>query len=277
MTRMPLLLSPLLLLVAGTALADEKQCAHSAPKSLQLDYTGVRTVAFSIGGNKLKLDAAPGARATVAGRACASSANLLDQLVLSQEKRGDKLIVTAARTNTTSSWFGNNYAYMTLNATVPTDVTVEMSVGSGDTWITGTSSLHATVGSGDLEASRIRGAASVSVGSGDASFNDVGSLDVRSVGSGDVNASNVRGAVKVGSIGSGDFELDGAAGNVDIASIGSGDADLKRVTGHVTLGSVGSGDFSVDGVSGNLTVRSSGSGSVHHNGVKGTVDIPRKR
>lgn len=277
MTRMALILSPFLLLIAGTAVADDKACAHSAPKSLQLDYSGIRTVAFSIGGNKLKLDAAPGARATVSGRACASSANLLEQLVLSQEKRGDKLIVTAARTNTSSAWFGNNYAYMTLTATVPADIAVEMSVGSGDAWVTGTSSLHATVGSGDLEASRIRGGASVSVGSGDADFTDVGSLDVRSVGSGDVNARNVRGTVKVGSIGSGDFELDGAGGNVDVGSIGSGDADIKRVTGHVTLGSIGSGDFNVDGVSGNLTVRSSGSGSIRHNGVTGTVDVPRKR
>lgn len=263
------------LLPIGAARADD-QCEHSAPRSLALDYAGVRTVKFSIGQHKLKLDAAPATRATVSGRACASSAKLLPQLLLTSEKRGDVLLVSARRDGNSNWSFGNNYAYMTLTGTVPANVAVEMAVGSGDAWIDGVASLKGSVGSGDLEAKRVRGATSITVGSGDAEFDDIGSLDVGSIGSGDVKARRVRAGVKVGSIGSGDLQLDGVGTNVDIGSIGSGDADVKNVKGNVTLSSIGSGDLDVDTVGGNVVVRSKGSGSVTTKQVSGSVDVPKR-
>jgi hypothetical protein len=275
MTRFLLALCALSLLSGGAA-ASDRRCAHSEARNLALDLSGVKTVRFVIGHNELRVDAAANARPGVTGRACASGANLLGQLVLDQRREGDKLVVHARRDGN-SGWLGNQYAYMALEAKVPQDVMVQLDVGSGDAWVTGASALSADVGSGDVEARNIRGLVTAKVGSGDIELRDIGSLHVLSIGSGDVDAYDVRGNVEVGSIGSGDFTLKGAGGDVRIGSIGSGDADLERVSGNVAVGSIGSGDLDVADVTGNLTVRSKGSGSVNHSRVSGTIDLPRRR
>lgn len=263
------------LLAASTpAFADE--CRHSSPRDLSLDLDGVKTVMFEIAHNELRVDATPGATAAISGRACATSTGQLDHLTLTQERQGDKLVVRARREGNRSLWIGKNYAYMTLNASVPDNVMVQLNVGSGDAWVTGASALSADVGSGDVEARRIRGRVTAKVGSGDIELDDIGALHVLSIGSGDVVAQNVRGNVEVGSIGSGDFTVKGAGGNVEIGSIGSGDAEAERVTGNVVVGSVGSGKVDVSDVSGGLTVRSKGSGDIRHSQVAGTIDIPRR-
>ena len=86
----------LLLAAAAPAFADDP-CAHSAPRSLQLDLAGVRTVVFDIGHNDLRLDARAGGKGAVSGKACASDASYLDQLKLTQQKTGDTLLVKAWR------------------------------------------------------------------------------------------------------------------------------------------------------------------------------------
>ncbi|WP_454830605.1 DUF4097 family beta strand repeat-containing protein [Pseudoxanthomonas wuyuanensis] len=266
-----------LLSLPVTALADEN-CKHSQPRDLQLELAGVKAVVFEIGPHELKVDSRPGASAAVHGRACASEAGSLEQLKLTQQKVGDKLLVRAARDGQSYGlFFGRNYAYMELSASLPDDMPVQLKVGSGDAEVTGAPVLSVDVGSGDVLARGIRGLAAASVGSGDINFEDVGSLQVFSIGSGDVGARQVRGDAKVGSIGSGDFELDRADGDVEIGSIGSGDADLRNIAGSVSVGSVGSGSVDARDVGGDFTVRSSGSGSLKHSNVSGRVDLPRKR
>lgn len=263
-------------LLAASAPAMARECAHTAPRNLDLDLNGVKTVMFEIANNALRVDAAPAAAATVGGRACASEAGMLEQLQLTQERRGDKLVVRARREGGRWVSLGSNYAYMTLEATVPDNIMVQLNVGSGDAWVTGAASLSADVGSGDVEARRIRGPVTAKVGSGDIELDEIGALHVLSIGSGDVVARNVRGHVKVGSIGSGDFTVKGARGKVEIGSIGSGDAEAERVTGDVMVGSIGSGSLEVSDVSGGLTVRAKGSGDIAHSGVAGNIDIPRR-
>lgn len=266
----------LLAFATAPALAAEP-CAHSAPRNLTLDLTGVRTVVFDIGHNELRLDARGGAGGAVTGRACASDAAYLDQLKLTQQKTGDTLVVKAWREgNNLSGLLGNRYSVLRLSATLPDSLPVKLQVGSGDAWVAGVHSLDATVGSGDLDVRRVRGAVSARVGSGDIELDDVGPLNVPAIGSGDVSARNVRGAVEVGSIGSGDFSLDRASGAVKIGSIGSGDANLASVGGAIDVGSVGSGDLTVRGAA-SLAVRSVGSGDVDHRDVRGAVDLPRRR
>lgn len=268
-----------LALPAAPALADDdKACRHSAPQSLVLDIGDARSIEFRVGASKLRLDGKPGRDGSLQGRACASSADDLGRLQLEQSREGDRLVVRLNREQR-SGWtlFGNHYAYFDLSGSVPDGIPVEVTVGSGDAWLQGLSSLGLTVGSGDAEARRIRGEVRATVGSGDITLDDIGSLDGGSIGSGDLAARNVRGDARMGSIGSGDLELRGVGGAVGIGSIGSGDADLERVTGSVEVGSVGSGDVDASGVGGDLRVRSLGSGSVDHDGVAGRVDIPRKR
>lgn len=266
------------LLLPLAAAAQDGRCKESQPRELRLDLAGVKTVMFEVGPHKLRLDATDDPDAMLRGRACASSAERLPQLRIEQERNGDRLLVRLHREDSVLGFsFGNGYAYLELSGQVPDDVLVQLKVGSGDAWLTGAAAMSADVGSGDVEAKRIRGLATAKVGSGDIAYDDIGALEIVSIGSGDVVARNVRGAVEVGSIGSGDFELDGARGDVEIGSIGSGDAELGDIDGNVTVGSIGSGDVGARDIRGDLIVRSKGSGSIEHSGVTGTVEIPRRR
>lgn len=275
MPRILLLMS--LALLSTTAIADDRRCEHAAPRSLALDYTGVKTVAFEIGHNAVRIDATRSPQGRVEGQACASGAALLDQLTLTQERKGDKLVVRALRDGARGLSLGTHYAYMTLQAGVPDDVMLQLNVGSGDAWVTGAQALSIDLGSGDVDARRIAGKVTAKVGSGDIELEDIGALHVLSIGSGDVSARNVRGQTEVGSIGSGDFSLEQGGGDVRIGSIGSGDAEIEHITGNVSVGSIGSGGLEVSRISGNLGVRSKGSGDISHSAVGGTVDVPRRR
>lgn len=284
-----------LLLLPLTALADEPQCKFNAPRDLKLDVAGAKAIVFEVNQHDLVLQAGPGA-AQLGGRACASNADWLPQLTVTQQKVGDKLVVKLQRENQGLSWnmSGNSYAYLDLRGTLPDNVLVQMKVGSGDASVTGAHSLSADVGSGDIKLREIKGLVTAAIGSGDVELDGAGGLNLLSVGSGDFNARNLRGKATVGTIGSGDLTLDGVAGNVDIRTVGSGDVDLRQVKGSVSLGNIGSGDFEADGVggsvtverhgsgdvtvrdvSGDLTVANSGSGDITHRGVGGKVQLPR--
>lgn len=284
-----------LLLLPLVALADEPQCLHSAPRDLKLDVAGAKAIVFQVAQHDLVLQAGPGP-AALSGRACASKADLLDDLTVTQSKENGKLVVRLQRANPGLSILsGQQYAYLDLRGTIPDNVLVQLNVGSGDASVTGAHSLSADVGSGDIKLHDIKGPVTAAIGSGDVELEGAGSLNLLSLGSGDVIARNLRGKAEVGNVGSGDLLLDGVGGNVDIKVVGSGDVDLRRVKGSVTLGGIGSGDFearevggnvkverhgsgdvTVRDVTGDLTVGSSGSGDVNHSNVRGRVQLPRK-
>ncbi len=268
-------LLPLLFLLPAAAFAGSPQCQHSQPRDLQLDLAGVKTVVFNVESHDLTVQASANAKAELKGQACASDAKLLDQLQLTQRKSGEKLYVDLHREGVSGGiFFGKNYAYLKLAGTLPDHVTVQLKVGSGDARVSGAPIVSADVGSGDVEASHIRGLVAAKVGSGDIKVEDAGSLQVISIGSGDLVAKRIRGPVKVGSIGSGDFSLNGATGDVEIDSIGSGDADIRDVSGSLRVDSLSSGDIDASGIRGNFSLRSKGSGSASHNDIGGRVSVP---
>lgn len=273
-TIKPLLFA--LALLPGVALADE-HCKFSQPQAMDLALAGVKAVVFEVNSHDLRLQASPGARAALSGRACASSQDLLGQLSLTQEKVGDKLVVRLQRESRgLNIGFGSSYAWLDITGTLPDTLLVQLKVGSGDASLSGAQAMSADVGSGDVKARDIKALATAAVGSGDIELDNVGALHVVSVGSGDVRVDGVRGDARVGSIGSGDLELRDVQGNVEIDSIGSGDADIGGVRGTVGLGTLGSGDLRVRDAGG-LRVRHSGSGSIDHSGIRGTVELPKKR
>ncbi|MGE4459378.1 MAG: DUF4097 family beta strand repeat-containing protein [Stenotrophomonas sp.] len=273
-TIKPLLFA--LALLPGVALADE-HCKFSQPQAMDLALAGVKAVVFEVNSHDLRLQASPGARAALSGRACASSQDLLGQLSLTQEKVGDKLVVRLQRESRgLNIGFGSSYAWLDITGTLPDTLLVQLKVGSGDASLSGAQAMSADVGSGDVKARDIKALAIAAVGSGDIELDNVGALHVVSVGSGDVRVGGVRGDARVGSIGSGDLELRDVQGNVEIDSIGSGDADIGGVRGTVGLGTLGSGDLRVRDAGG-LRVRHSGSGSIDHSGIRGTVELPKKR
>ncbi|AUZ55348.1 DUF4097 family beta strand repeat-containing protein [Stenotrophomonas acidaminiphila] len=273
-TIKPLLFA--LALLPGVALADE-HCKFSQPQAMDLALAGVKAVVFEVNSHDLRLQASPGARAALSGRACASSQDLLGQLSLTQEKVGDKLVVRLQRESRgLNIGFGSSYAWLDITGTLPDTLLVQLKVGSGDASLSGAQAMSADVGSGDVKARDIKALATAAVGSGDIELDNVGALHVVSIGSGDVRVGGVRGDARVGSIGSGDLELRDVQGNVEIDSIGSGDADISGVRGTVGLGTLGSGDLRVRDAGG-LRVRHSGSGSIDHSGIRGTVELPKKR
>jgi len=283
--RFLLLFSSLLSLAVGlVARADDdrRMCEFSEPRSLQLDYSGVRAVVFNVGESKLRVDATPHPQALVSGYACATSKALLGKLTLRQERQGDHLVVTLEREDGKGGeqprrGFLGGYGYMDLRVAVPQEVAVEVNVTSGDAWVTGAHTLTAKVGSGELEARRIPGTVTVSVGSGDVELRDIGALTVGSIGSGDIDVENVRGLVRVNSVGSGEFSLEAADGDVKIEAIGTGDVDLERVRGSVTVGSIGAGKLEVEDVAGDFALKARGHGRVEWKRIGGTVELPRQR
>lgn len=266
-----------LALLPATAFA-EQHCKFSQPQALDLQLGGVKAVVFEVNSHDLRLQASPGASAALSGRACASTQDLLSQLSLTQQKVGDKLVVTLKRDNQglNFNFSGNTYAYLDLTGRLPDTILVQLKVGSGDALLTGAHSMSADVGSGDVVARDIKGLATAAVGSGDIELHNVGAVYVTSIGSGDVRINGVRGDARIGSVGSGDAELGSVQGTVNVGSIGSGDVDVRNVRGAVNLDSIGSGDFQVRGAA-SLKVGRIGSGSVNHADVTGTVDLPKKR
>lgn len=249
-----------LLLVPVAAMADEPQCKFHADRNLDLDLGGVRQIRFVVNSHDLKVDGAAGGKPSVHGRACASTQEMADNLVVEQSKQGDTLVVEL-KDKRDGGWhmsWGSSYSYLKVQASVPGNLPIEVNVGSGDAGVRNVASLDSSAGSGDLEVDSVRGGVKANVGSGDVKLSNVGAVDIGSVGSGDLTARNVTGGVRIG-------------------TVGSGDAKLTDITGDVDVGTIGSGDLDVDGVKGNLTVRTTGSGDVDHKGVTGKVDIPRKR
>jgi len=251
-----LLLASLLLLPFAAQARDD--CKFQAPRNLQLDLSGVRSVQIDVRSNDLHLrgdNAARGGELT--GRACASSQELLDDLVVTQRRQGDVLIVELGRERT--HWtIGHSYTELEVNLKLPPAMPVTVNGGSGDAWVEGMKRLDAHVGSGDLHVKDLDGPLSASIGSGDLDASHVGSVELGAVGSGDFKAEDIKGDVRVGSIGSGDVTVKNVGGSVRVDTIGSGDLTARDVGGDLSLGAKGSGD-------------------VNYSGVRGKVSVPRDR
>lgn len=248
-----------LLLVPAVAMAYSSECAFHADRNLDLNLSGVRSVTFVTRAYDLHVEGtAPAGKGTVRGKACASSQEILDRLVVTQRRDGDTLLVELTD-NREGHWsFGHSYSDLKVDAAVPSSIPVIINVGSGEAKARGLATLESTVGSGKLEANDIKGAFSTTVGSGEATVENTGAVNVSTVGSGSFSASSVNGGVRIG-------------------TVGSGEAKLRNITGDVSVGTVGSGEIDVDGVKGNLTVNTKGSGDVSQHGVTGKVDVPRDR
>jgi hypothetical protein len=271
---------PLLLLLPFAADAA-RSCANEAPRNLTLDLAGVDSLQIEIGPHDLTLAGNASGGGRVEGRACSSDAGRLDDLQVTQERSGSRLILRATNEGQRSggwSLFGRQpqHQYLELRVQVPSGLPVTLAIGSGDARVEDLDALDVQIGSGDANVRRI-GALQAKVGSGDLVGGEVGSLKVDAVGSGDIALTGIAGNVEVGSVGSGDLVLRQVRGDVTIGSIGSGDVALHDVGGSVHTESIGSGDLVARGVGGDLVLRRKGSGDVRHSGVRGSVELPKRR
>lgn len=262
----------------------DTRCTHSAARDSNLDLSGVTMVVFDIGPHRLDVTtdrngAGSGKTGSIRGKACASDAKRLAELVVSQRREGDRLIVRAERNGLLrrGSWSGNTYSHFALTVTLPDNIAVDLKLGSGDATVDGVVSLSADVGSGNLDVHHIRGMLSAEVDSGNIQATDIGALRLASVGSGDVKVSDVHEDASVGSVNSGGLRIENTVGNIRITSIGSGAASLVNVGGNVNTDRIGSGTLKATDVHGNLSVDRVGSGSVHHRDVIGDIRLPDKK
>lgn len=274
----PLLAGLALLVVAGAAGAEP--CRYSAPRSVDLDATTLKSLLLNLGATDAHVRGVAGlSKIEVRGTACASNPQWLDDLRI-DTSHSDGVATVTVRTGDHETSFNllgrSRYAYMKLSVSVPPQLAVAINSASGDVVAQSLESLDFHSGSGDLKAHQITGPLTLELGSADVDAHGVGNVELRSTGSGDVTVSDVRGEVRAGHTGSGDLHFSDVQGSVSLGSVGSGDLRLENIGGNVQVDSIGSGDLVVDNVTGNLQVGATGSGNLGYHGVKGTVRVPSK-
>ena len=147
---------------------------------------------------------------------------------------------------------------MDLEIIVPADFPrVEIVNTDGPVYISNIRNLQATIGYGNLDATRIGGTVNVLGLQGSMSLIDI---------EGDVTVSLIEGY--------GEVDLARIGGNVIIDDNRSGPARISDIGGNVTIGSAGYGHLTVTDIAGNLSVDQNPGGHIIVEEIKGSVDIP---
>lgn len=232
---------------------------YSAPRNAVVDASGARAVRVEAGAGFLRVEGKAGiTRVQVKGTAWAPTANILKDIKLIAERRGDEIFIKTDFPDG-SRWSnnGNGSAALDLTIEVPQGLDAHVSDGSGEADIRNVGALEMTDGSGELQ---IDGATSVRVTDGS------GSLVIK----------NVKGDVHVRD-GSGDIEARNVAGSFTVESDGSGGIFATDIQGSVVVERDGSGEINATRVGRDLVVQSKGSGEVTYDSVKGRIDVPDRR
>lgn len=266
------LLVPLFLL-GSVALADD--CKFQADRSFTVDRAELTGLDVKTGRNDLRLQGEAGlGQVVVTAKACASDAEDIDKLKLTQRVDGGRLVIEAENPDSSGGFLlFPGYADLNIEIRLPSDMAVSVKTGSGDTTARDLQSLAYDAGSGDLDAQRIQEELMAEAGSGDITASELGRFVQTSVGSGDIDVREVRGSVEIGSVGSGDVSLRDVAGDVHVGGVGSGDVAVRGAA-SVTVDGIGSGDVDVEDVRGDFTVKDAGSSDITHRNVGGKVSVP---
>jgi hypothetical protein len=260
----------LTLALVGTVSA---QCRFEAPRELDLDLDGVRTVRIVSQAGDLRVTGSADADTlTARGRACASNRSLLDDIRLVSSRDGSVLVLRA-ETPSGGWWFA--FGHLDLVVVLPDTLALEIDDGSGHIVVARVASLRLTDGSGDVRIEDVAGDLVLADGSGDIEVHGVGGrIEVVRDGSGDIDLGRVAGSVEVLRDGSGDIEVTDVGGSVRIVDDASGGIRIEDVRGDVRIDEDGSGDVDVRRVSGDFVLLRDGSGSVRYADVAGTVQVP---
>lgn len=231
----------------------------SAPRNAVVDATGARAIQIEAAAGTLRVEGRAGLRQVqVRGTARSSSQDVLNQIRLIAERRGDVVFVKAdIPDNNWRDWNDNHSAALDLIIEIPQGLNADIADGSGEAKILNVGTLEVSDGSGELT---IEGAG--------------GTVDV-SDGSGDVTIDNIRGDVRV-SDGSGDINVRNVTGSFTVKRDGSGGISASDIRGSVMIENDGSGKIEATKIGRNFTVESKGSGAIHYREVSGQVDIPER-
>jgi len=251
----------LIIAAAAPALAQNyrtyEQCEHEAQRTADVDASGIRLLKVKARAGSLKIEGRAGlTRIVVRGRACASSAQLLEDIELRAERRGSEIVVESMQREQSWVFTGNSYARLDLVMEVPMRIAAEIADGSGNVELMNLGAVELTDGSGEITGHDLHGDVNIRDGSGNITLTDVG------------------GELKIHD-GSGSIEVRSVAGRIDITD-GSGEVDVRGARNSVRI-SDGSGSIGVTDVAGDLTIDRDGSGEVEYANVRGRVEIPRRR
>jgi DUF4097 and DUF4098 domain-containing protein YvlB len=123
--------------------------------------------------------------------------------------------------------------------------------------------VHSRTGSGNQNATGLRGAADLQTGSGNVVFSNIGSTVRAESGSGNIQADHINGNVRAKS-GSGDIRISDLSGGLEAES-GSGNITMAQASAGSVRAQTGSGDVELRGVKGSLEA-TTGSGTLRAEG-----------
>jgi len=244
-------------LFSPLAIADD--CRYSRDINFDVAVQDLARLTIDVGAGELNVTGASQPdMISVRAVACADSQSKLDDLELTQDRRGDRLEITSETGDSdwgSVNWFGSTYAYIDVNIAIPAGLVIDIDDGSGDITLRDVSGdFSIDDGSGGIEIARV---------TGDVQIND---------GSGDVRVEEVSGSVRLED-GSGDLEMSNISADVHVLDDGSGDIRIETVGGKVTIDDDGSGDIRVRNVTGSFETGDTGSGDVDYRDVQGLVNV----
>jgi hypothetical protein len=244
----------------GSAAHAQWSSPYSAPRNAVVDAAGAKKLEVEAAAGSLRVEGRPGLRQVqVNGTARSSSQQILNQIKLIAERRGDVVFIKADVPDQDWRSNGDNYsAALDLIIEVPQGIDANIADGSGEAKIINVGSLEMTDGSGSLDVIGATGSVRITDGSGELTIENVGGDVVVDDGSGEINVRNV-------------------TGSFTVESDGSGSIYARDVRGSVIVQNDGSGSIEVNKVGKEFRVESKGSGSIDYADVSGRIDIPERR
>ncbi len=196
--------------------------------------------------------------ARAVARACASHEEFLEELRVTAQKDGDRVVIDTFYPDWNDGWgWGNRYARLDLRIEVPEGMAAEIRDSSGEIRVELLGDLDIRDSSGEIEGGNLLGRVNIDDSSGEIILWDI---------SGDVEIDDS----------SGEIQLEGVGGGV-VLSDGSGEIDIRDVVETVRIIRDSSGSIDVEQVGGDFIVERDGSGSIHYRDIQGRVDVPRRR
>jgi len=246
-------------------------CPHSEPRNATLDAAGATTLRVHAKAGYLSIRGSTGlSEVRVQGKACAPDKDVLDEIELRTDRRGDTLYVEV---ETPDGNWRRHSPYLDLEIEVPENLLLDVEDSSGSVKIEGVRGLELEDGSGDILVRKIAEGVEIEDGSGEVEVTEIGGQVRIDDGSGSLSVEHVGGAVTIED-GSGEITVRDTEASVDIVEDGSGSIELDHIGGDVLVQEDGSGSIRAEHVAGDFIVERDGSGGVHTNHIEGNVKVP---
>jgi hypothetical protein len=180
---------------SSLALGWGSDCEHSAARELNLDAASVSELKLLARAGELRVQGNADSREIrIEGRACASSAELLQGIELQQSRSGSTQTVSVRMPETSGSWWGgSSYARLDLEVSVPARLSLDIEDSSGDLSVEDVAAVRIDDSSGGIALRRIAGNVQIEDNSGEIDVREVGG-DVRIPrdNSGEIRVENVK-------------------------------------------------------------------------------------